>query len=152
MLIDIDFTLFKKALKFKRAGERTEIYDPVRKKYLVLQPEELVRQLVVQYLTTEKKYPLSKMRVEMGLRVNEVSKRCDILIYDKNFEPLLLVECKSIHVPIDQSVFEQIAQYNLKFQVPLLVVTNGLVTYCCGMNLDKTQWIFLNNIPINDEL
>ena len=85
---------------------------------MVLQPEELVRQLVVHYLMSEKNYPLSKMRVEMGLTVNERQKRCDILLFDNNFQPFLLVECKAATIPIDQTTFEQIARYNLVFRVP----------------------------------
>lgn len=147
MLIEIDFTTFKKDLRLKQQGNQTIIFDPIRKKNIILQPEELVRQLVVQYLVQEKNYPLSKIRVEMGLTINGLSKRCDILIFDKNATPFLLVECKSIHVPIDQLVFDQIARYNLKFKVPFLVTTNGLSTFCCKMDYDTEGYEFLKEIP-----
>lgn len=148
MQIEIEYTQFKKHLTFRRKGNITEVYDPIRRKYIVLQPEELVRQLVVQYLVLEKKYPLSRIRVEMGLTINELSKRCDVLIFDKNAAPFLLVECKSIHVPVNQAVFDQIARYNLKFKVPFLITTNGLTTFCCKMNYDTEGYEFLNEIPI----
>ena len=158
MLIDIEYTRFKKHLTFRKVGNHTEVYDPIRRKYIVLQPEELVRQLVLRYLNIEKNYPLSRMRVELGLTVNELSKRCDILIFDKNAQPYLLVECKSIHVPVDQTVFDQIARYNLKFKVPYLITTNGLSTFCCKMNYvetneneaptDRSSYEFLKDIPI----
>ena len=148
MQIEVEYTQFKKHLTFRRKGNNTEVYDPIRRKYIVLQPEELVRQLVVQYLVLEKKYPLSRIRVEMGLTINELSKRCDVLIFDKNATPFLLVECKSIHVPVDQAVFDQIARYNLKFKVPFLITTNGLTTFCCKMNYDTEGYEFLNEIPI----
>ena len=148
MQIEVEYTQFKKYLTFRRKGNNTEVYDPIRRKYIVLQPEELVRQLVVQYLVLEKKYPLSRIRVEMGLTINELSKRCDVLIFDKNATPFLLVECKSIHVPVDQAVFDQIARYNLKFKVPFLITTNGLTTFCCKMNYDTEGYEFLNEIPI----
>ncbi len=147
MQIEVEYTQFKKHLTFRRKGNNTEVYDPIRRKYIVLQPEELVRQLVVQYLVLEKKYPLSRIRVEMGLTINELSKRCDVLIFDKNATPFLLVECKSIHVPVDQAVFDQIARYNLKFKVPFLITTNGLTTFCCKMNYDTEGYEFLNEIP-----
>ena len=148
MQIEVEYTQFKKHLTFRRKVNNIEVYDPIRRKYIVLQPEELVRQLVVQYLVLEKKYPLSRIRVEMGLTINELSKRCDILIFDKNATPFLLVECKSIHVPVDQAVFDQIARYNLKFKVPFLITTNGLTTFCCKMNYDTEGYEFLNEIPI----
>lgn len=148
MLIEVDFTQYKKHLVFRQKTDCVEVYDPVRRAYIVLQPEELVRQLVVQYLNVEKKYPLSRIRVEMGLTINNVSKRCDVLIFDKNGLPFLLVECKSIHVAVNQAVFDQIAHYNLKFKVPFLVTTNGLTTFCCKMNYDTEGYEFLNEIPI----
>ena len=148
MMIDIDLLSYKNTLSTRknRAG-KIEVYDIVRKKYVILQPEELVRQLVIHYLIAEKNAPLSKMRVELGLTVNTLMKRCDILIYDKNIQPFFLVECKAAHVRIDQTTFDQIARYNLPLQVPYLLVTNGLTTYCCHINEDKAGWQFLNNIP-----
>ena len=147
-MIDIDFLSYKNKLSTRRnkAG-KIEVYDIVRKKHVILQPEELVRQLVIHYLIAEKNAPLSKMRVELGLTVNALMKRCDILIYDKNIQPFFLVECKAAHVRIDQTTFDQIARYNLPLQVPYLLVTNGLTTYCCHINEDKAGWQFLNNIP-----
>jgi hypothetical protein len=148
MVLTIDFLKFKKDLRIRKTEtDKLEIYDVVRRKFMVLQPEELVRQLVVQYLLTEKNYPLPKMRVEMGLTVNERRKRCDILVFDKAFQPFLLVECKAANVPIDQGTFEQIARYNLVFRVPFLLVTNGISTFCCQMNYETEEVIFLDNLP-----
>lgn len=147
MLIPIDYTAFKKNLQLRKKGTQNEIFDPARRKFVVVQPEELVRQLTIQYLIQAKAYPLSRIRVELGLTVNGLSKRCDILIFDKNGLPFLLIECKSIHVAIDQKVFDQIARYNLKFKVPFLMVTNGLSTFCCQMNYDTEGFVFLSDIP-----
>jgi hypothetical protein len=148
MLIDIDFLRFKENLTMRKSKTgKLEVYDIVRKKYIILQPEELVRQLVIHYLILEKKAPLSKMRAEMGLTVNGLQKRCDILIYDTDFKPFFLVECKAANVRIDQTTFEQIARYNLPLQVPFLLVTNGLATYCCQLKEDKSGWLFLSEIP-----
>jgi hypothetical protein len=147
MLIEIDFTQYKNALRVRRNGDVLEIYDPVRRKYLVLQPEEMVRQLVLHYLMSVKNTPLSKIRSEMGLTLNGLMKRCDVLVYDTDFKPFLLVECKSAKVPIDQAVFDQIARYNLKFKVPYLMVTNGLATFCCQIDYTTEGYHFLNEIP-----
>ncbi len=148
MLLNLDFLKFKNALRIRRTtADKFEIYDVVRRKYMVLQPEELVRQLVVHFLIAEKNYPLSKMRVEKGLTVNERQKRCDILVFDNQFQPFLLVECKAATVPIDQATFEQIARYNLVFRVPFLLVTNGISTFCCQMDYATEGVIFLDNLP-----
>lgn len=148
MVLNIDFIKFKNDLRIRRtATDKLEIYDIVRRKFVIVQPEELVRQLVVHYLIKEKNYPLSKTRVEMGLTVNERQKRCDILIFDNNFQPFLLVECKAATIPIDQTTFEQIARYNLVFRVPFLLVTNGLSTFCCQMDYATEGVTFLNELP-----
>ena len=148
MLINIDFLKYKNKLILRKTKtDKLEVYDIVRKKYIILQPEEWVRQLVIHYLIDEKKAPLSKMRVEKGLTVNELAKRCDILIYDTQVKPFFLVECKAANVRIDQTTFEQIARYNLPLQVPYLLVTNGIATYCCQLKEDKTGWDFLSEIP-----
>lgn len=83
----------------------------------------------------------------MGLSVNTLMKRCDILLFDTHFKPFMLVECKSAKIPIDQAVFDQIARYNLKFKVPYLMVTNGLATYCCQIVYDIEGYHFLSEIP-----
>jgi Type I restriction enzyme R protein N terminus (HSDR_N) len=148
VILDIDFLKYKKDLRIRpTTSNKFDIYDIVRRKYVVLQPEELVRQLVLHYLIAEKSCPLPKMRVEMGLTVNERRKRCDILVFDNQFQPFLLVECKAATVPIDQTTFEQIARYNLVFRVPFLLVTNGISTFCCQMDYDTEGVTFLNNLP-----
>ena len=147
MLLDINFTEYQNALKIRKTGNKMEIFDPVRRKYLFLQPEELVRQLVLQYLITDRQYPLSKLRSEMGLQVNTLQKRCDILAFDMAFSPFLIVECKSAKVPINQDVFDQIARYNRTFKVPYLLVTNGIETYCCKIDFDREGYAFLEEIP-----
>jgi hypothetical protein len=123
------------------------IYDPIRKKHLVLQPEELVRQLIVQYLLTEKNYPIGKIALEVGLKVNNLQKRCDILIYDAHFQPFFVIECKAPQVPVDAAVFEQAAIYNMALKVPYLMVSNGIANYCCRIIHEEERFEFLNEIP-----
>jgi hypothetical protein len=151
MKIEVNFLKYNDSIKIKREGEKTLIFDPIRNKYLVLEPEEHVRQMFVQYLIREKKFPKTRIKIEKGLKVNTLAKRCDILIYNKNMEPLFLVECKSPKVPINDKTFEQIARYNLPLQVQYLIVTNGLRTYCCKMDYKKRSFTFLDKIPCWNE-
>jgi hypothetical protein len=123
------------------------IFDGIRKKYLVLTPEEWVRQNFVRYLTEVKKYPASLVAMEIALKYNTLKKRADILIYDKSGAPLLMVECKAPEVKISQDTFDQVARYNMAFKVKYLVVTNGMNHFCCSMDYDLQSYTFLENIP-----
>lgn len=146
-MIELDLTVWEKTLRLKREAGVSYLLDPIRSKWLVVQPEEIVRQLMVQYLIGEKNYNKNRIRLEQGLLVNGLSKRCDILIYDNDIKPYLLVECKSPKVPISQATFEQIANYNLPLQVKYLVVTNGPATFCCEMDYENRSFRFLSAIP-----
>ncbi len=146
-MIKIDYIAHKGRLRVKNEKGTRFIFDPIRKKWLVLLPEELVRQLVVQYLTVDRGYPASRIAIEKGVIINERQKRLDILIYDKEGKPFLLVECKAATIKLDDKVFEQIAMYNLSFSVPYLMVTNGLQTYCCEMDYKNQCFNFLEEIP-----
>ena len=152
-MIAVDYAKYKPSLRLKKVidekkNQKRYIFGAVRKKWLVLQPEELVRQLTIHYFIEEKFYPINSISVEKGIKVNnELSRRCDILVYDENTQPFLLVECKAPQVDITDDVFEQIAAYNLPLQVKFLMVTNGVKTYCCEMNYEEKSWRFLNNIP-----
>lgn len=119
------------------------IQDPIRKKYLVLQPEEWVRQHTIRFLEAQG-YPLSNIAVEMGLRLGVLQKRCDLVVY-RNTRPVLIVECKAPEVPITQKTFDQIARYNLKLQVPVLMVTNGLAHYFAV--IADAKYHFLPQLP-----
>lgn len=145
--IDIDFSEYKQYLKTKKEGEKHYIFDPIRKKYVVLQPEELVRQLVLEYLVRDRGYSKNHIQVERLFTVNTRRKRCDILIFDTATLPYLLVECKSAKIPITQDTFDQIARYNLALGVQYLVLTNGITTYCCQMNHENETYQFLEEIP-----
>lgn len=146
-MIELDLMSFKDKLKVRTTDGKRYIFDPLRKKWLVLQPEELVRQLVIQYLLTEKGYLASHMAIERMLKVNKLTKRCDLLVFDRNQQPFLLVECKAPHVKIGQDVFHQIAWYNMPLKVQYLLVTNGITTYCCAMDYEQEDYQFLNEIP-----
>ena len=134
-------------LKTKLVKETTQVFDAVRKKYLVLTPEEWVRQHFVHYLNQEKNYPLGLMGVEKMVKYNEQSTRADIVLYTNEGKPNMIVECKAPKVKITQDVFNQIAKYNFKLRVDLLVVTNGMQHFCCSMDYENNKITFLEEIP-----
>jgi hypothetical protein len=123
------------------------IFDQLRKKYVVLTPEEWVRQHFISYLLSEKKYPASLIAIEKELKINGLKKRTDILIFNKKGFPNIIVECKAPSVPITQNTFDQIARYNLKLNASFLIVTNGLQHFYCQMDHENQQYVFLKDIP-----
>ncbi len=140
--------------KFKTKSEQDihYVFDSVRKKYVVLTPEEWVRQHIVQYLITEKKYPQSLIALERGLTVNGRKKRFDVLLFNKNGQPHLLIECKSPDIKINKVVFEQIAIYNSQFKAPYLLVTNGLEHVVVKYAEDFVGYEFLDLASWNTEM
>jgi hypothetical protein len=137
--------------KIRKDGKRIQIFDPFRKKYLVLNPEEWVRQHFLNFLVTDKKYPASLIRIETGLKYNQLNKRADILVHDTNGNPYLMVECKAPSVKITQDAFDQVARYNMVFQVKYLVVTNGIHHFCCEMDYSSQTYCYLKEIPFFEQ-
>jgi hypothetical protein len=133
--------------KLKNSENKVLIFDNLRKKYLVLTPEEWVRQHFLQYLIDEKRYPASLIALEKQLVINNRKKRTDILIFNKNGTPELIVECKAPSIKITQDAFDQIARYNLKLNAHYLIVTNGLQHFYCKMDFENETYIFLKDIP-----
>lgn len=135
------------AFKLKSSENKTLIFDIVRKKYVIVTPEEWVRQHVVHFLLKEKNYPISLIAVEKQLKINKSVKRTDIIVYNKQGTPEILIECKAPSVKITQTTFDQIARYNLSANSNFLMVTNGLAHYFCQIDTDKETYIFLEDIP-----
>lgn len=123
------------------------IFDELRKKNLLLTPEEWVRQHVVQYLMIQKKYPKNFIKLEGGLKLNQLQKRTDILVFDGFGKADILVECKATSVKIDQKVFDQAARYNMIHRVNYLLVSNGLNHYCCKLDYENETYSFLEELP-----
>jgi hypothetical protein len=140
------------SFKLKHKENKIYIFDTIRRDYFLLTPEEWVRQNFVRYLTDEKNYPASLVRIEMFFKINRLSRRGDIVLFNRKGEPLVLVECKSMKVNITQKTFDQIARYNMKFRVDYLIVTNGLKHYCCKMDYSDHSYCFLKEIPCYDEI
>ena len=129
-----------------------KIFDNVRKKYVSLTPEERVRQNIINYLSTERGYPLTLMSVETPVKYGQMDKRSDVLVNDSNGQPLMLIECKAPEVAITSKVFEQIAIYNLAVKASYLLVTNGIQNYCMVAATETSPLRFLTEIPKYGEL
>ena len=135
------------SFRFKNSENKVSIFDSIRKKFVILQPEEWVRQHCVQYLIEEKKYPKSLINVEKELIVNTLKKRYDIVIFNPDGSIHLIVECKAPKIKINQDAFDQIARYNLVLNAEYLMVTNGLNHYYCQMDFENEKYQFLKDIP-----
>jgi Type I restriction enzyme R protein N terminus (HSDR_N) len=136
----------KFSFRFKNSENKPFIFDEIRKKFVVLQPEEWVRQHCVQYLIREKKYPKSLINVEKELKINGLKKRYDIVIFNPDGSIRLIVECKAPKITINQNTFDQIARYNLALNAEYLMVTNGINHYYCTMDFKEKRYQFLRDI------
>lgn len=123
------------------------LFDVIRKKEIVLTPEEWVRQHFVQYLINQKQYPKTLIKLEGGHKLHGMPKRSDIVVFNTAGQKILLVECKAPSVPIDQKTFEQIARYNMVHKVNLLAVTNGLQHYYCRIDFETRDYKFIEELP-----
>jgi len=131
----------------KNSENKQFIFDIIRKKYVILHPEEWVRQHLIHYLITEKGYPKSLIAVEKQLTINRLKKRFDILVFNTKGHPEMIVECKSPTVAITQKTFDQISRYNLELNATHIMVSNGLQHYYCKLDNNSRQYVFLNEIP-----
>jgi hypothetical protein len=135
------------SFRFKNSENKISIFDVIRKRFMILQPEEWVRQHCIHYLIDVKKYPKSLINVEKELIVNTLKKRYDIVVFNPNGNIHLIVECKSPSVTINQCTFDQIAQYNMALNATFLMITNGLNHYYCQMDFKNKKYQFLKDIP-----
>ena len=135
------------SFRFKNSENKVSIFDAIRKKFIILTPEEWVRQHVVQFLMSEKNYPQSLLNVEKVVQVNGLRKRYDIVVYNSDGTIHILIECKAPEVTISQNTFDQIAQYNMTLQSNYLMVTNGLNHYFCQMDFENEKYQFLTELP-----
>jgi len=133
--------------KLKEEQGKTLIYDDIRSKYVVLTPEEWVRQHCIKYLSELKQVPAGLISVEKGITINSKRLRYDAVVYSKKGLPILLLECKAPDVPIVQETFNQIAAYNIELNVPFLWVTNGLKHFFCCVDKQQKKVLFLKELP-----
>lgn len=135
------------SIKLRETDGHREIFDIVRNRYVALTPEEWVRQHFIHYLHTELLYPLELMQVEGSITLNGMSCRCDIVVYDHDVKPLIIVECKRETVALTQKVVDQACRYNLVLQVPFLCLTNGAKHIYCRVDFNGKKLIEIPELP-----
>ena len=131
---------------------RFTLFDEIRKKHIVLTPEEWVRQHFVQYLINQKGYPKTLIKLEGGLKLHGNARRTDIVVFNSSGEKILLIECKAPSVNIDQKVFDQVARYNMVHKVSMIAVSNGLKHYYCHIDLLNQSYRFIKDLPAYKEI
>lgn len=135
------------SFRFKNSENKVAIFDEIRKKFIINTPEEWVRQHVIQFLLKDKNYPKSHINVEKLLKINDLNKRYDVVVYNPNGSILILIECKAPEIKISQSTFDQIAKYNMTLKAQYLMITNGLNHYFYKMNYTSEKFDFQDDLP-----
>lgn len=136
----------------KKKEGKTLIFDVFRKRFVVLTPEERVRQYFLAYLLNHKNYQKGLIAVETEIKVNTLSRRCDAIVYNKKGLPLMIIEFKAPEIKITQKTMDQICNYNLKLDVSYFVISNGLQHFCGKINKQQKTFEFLNDIPEQNAL
>jgi hypothetical protein len=134
--------------RFKELYGKKAIYDILRKKFVILTPEEWVRQHLIHFLINQYKYPKSLIKIETGLTYNEIGGRSDIIVYNREGKVFMLVECKAAEIQLTDSVFRQAGRYNQKYKAEHLAVTNGINHYCCRIDYTTGNYQFLDDFPV----
>ena len=134
-------------IKIREAEGRSEVLDIVRNRWVALTPEEWVRQQVVHRLHETLGYPLELMQVEGAITLNGMTRRCDIVVYDQQVHPMMIVECKKESVALTQKVVDQACRYNLVLHVPYLLLTNGRQELCCKVSWEEKRLVLLEKVP-----
>lgn len=137
----------KDFFRFRSRNEKKEIFDFIRKKWLVLQPEEWVRQNIIASLILHYKVPENLIAIEKGFVINQKMKRFDLVIFNRKAKPVMLIECKSHQVSLTQKVFDQMSMYNTEIKAEYLMATNGLLSYCCQQNHSNKELTFITTFP-----
>ncbi|MBS1927326.1 MAG: type I restriction enzyme HsdR N-terminal domain-containing protein [Bacteroidetes bacterium] len=132
--------------KLKTEGGVEKIFCPIRKKWLKVIPEEWVRQNIILYLHLVLGYPLALIAVEKGIQVGELKKRFDVVVYNRDHQPYLLIECKEMKVPLSEDVLEQVLAYNTVLRAAIIVVTNGL--HCAAVKSENGKPVWLSELPL----
>lgn len=146
-------SLPKTQMRLRRDKNTDYVYCPIRAKWLVLTPEEWVRQHFMAYLQTPPlNYPKSLIASEVSIRLMQLSRRCDTVVYNSSGKPVMIIEYKAPHVAITSETFNQIARYNLQLRVPWLIVSNGLRHYCCHTSGETQSYTYIDHIPTYAEL
>lgn len=138
--------------KIKHIENKAYIYDILRKKFIVITPEEWVRQHFVNYLIGYLNYPKQLIANEVSIRLNSTSKRCDTVIYTKTLQPQMIIEYKSPDIELSQAVFDQVMRYNMVLRVKYIILSNGIKHICSRIDYENNRYIFLPEIPQYEDL
>lgn len=142
----LNYPTFK--FRFKNRENKIHIFDEIRKKFVLLTPEEWVRQHCLHFLIYHKGYPVTLIQMEKEIKLNGLSRRYDLVVFEPDGQIRLAVECKRPEVKITQEVFDQLARYNLILKAPLLFLTNGLEHYVAEVNQKEQRYRFLPELPL----
>ena len=145
--LDLRLKRFSPQLNVKQDGNHRRVFGAIRKKWLVLQPEEFVRQLLLLFLIHDMRYNRNRLTVERGVKINSQDRRTDILVFDAAMAPFLLIECKAPQVPLTTDTFRQAANYNGPLRVPYLMISNGRESYVAEIDYDNQDYRFLDRVP-----
>jgi hypothetical protein len=143
-MIKIEYPVYKPVTRNNVTKE--QIFDPFRKKWITLTPEEWVRQNFLQYLVKVLNYPASLIAIEKEILIGEVKKRFDIVVYDQTTAPFMVVECKEMNAPLNVKAFLQAIRYNTNMQAKYIVITNG--SYCFGYERSMNDFISIESLPV----
>ncbi len=138
-MIEIDISDID--LKLKKEDGNTYVFDLIRKKWVMLTPEEHVRQYVLQYLVSKRSYPASRIAVEKQITVNNIKKRFDAVVFDEHHKPWMIIECKAPEVTITEKTLNQVLQYHNELQCSYWYITNGRQNYCADACSDEVVWL-----------
>lgn len=147
MRTELNLPTFDYRLRQSPKNQQEEIWDSQRKRWVKLTPEEWVRQHFVHFLISEQGFPAGCIGNELSIKVGQLEKRCDSVVFGSDGLPLMIIEYKAPTVPITQKVFNQISRYNITLQVDWLIVSNGLQHYCCHLLREKNLFEFLPQLP-----
>lgn len=145
-MIDLIFPPFE--YQISRNAGKVCIFDVIRRKNIVLTPEEWVRQHLIHYLIEHLGYPKSLIAVEDGLKLNKMQKRSDVVVYNRDGNIFMVVECKSFKIKLEQASMDQLSAYNQHYQATFLALTNGLSVIICEMNYDLRKWVVIREFPV----
>jgi len=142
-MIKIEFP--KDTIKIQQQQGFNEVFDVIRKKWLLLTPEEWVRQNIIQFLLVQKNYPASLIAIEKEIKLGELKKRCDIVVYNRQSQPWMIIECKEMKVTLSQKTLDQILRYHITLPAKYLVITNG--SYSFGFEKKEDQFFDMDIFP-----
>ena len=145
--LELGLNSYKDKLQVRVDGAHNKVLDPVRKKLVILTPEEYVRQLLLLFLIEEKGCSKTRILVEKEIKLGSLTKRFDIVVLDNKQEPFILIECKSYKNTLNQAAFEQAARYNLQLQSPYLMISNGQKNYLAFIDFETGKFSFVANFP-----